>query len=224
MGKVKAKKSDVWIDMTPMSDVMTLLLTFFMLTSTFVKNEPVKVMTPGSISEIKVPENGVLTILISPEKDATGKPTGEGQVFMSIDNTEQLGNTLSDMAGRFNVQLTPKQVETFKTESMFGVPMTKLSAYLQQPSANRTKMIVTEGIPLDSIDGGMSEFQNWVDAARTVNDEIKIALKADAKTPYKTIKKVMNELQDMDESHYYMISQLDAGKSAEANTYVRGGN
>ena len=224
MGKVKVKKSDVWIDMTPMSDVMTLLLTFFMLTSTFVKNEPVKVMTPGSISEIKVPENGVLTILISPEKDATGKPTGEGQVFMSIDNTEQLGNTLSDMAGRFNVQLTQKQVETFKTESMFGVPMTKLSAYLQQPSANRTKMIVTEGIPLDSIDGGMSEFQNWVDAARTVNDEIKIALKADAKTPYKTIKKVMNELQDMDESHYYMISQLDAGKSAEANTYVRGGN
>lgn len=224
MGKVKVKKSDVWIDMTPMSDVMTLLLTFFMLTSTFVKNEPVKVMTPGSISEIKVPENGVLTILVSPEKDANGKPTGEGQVFMSIDNTEQLGNALSDMAGRFNVQLTPKQIETFKTESMFGVPMTKLSAYLQQPSANRTKMIVTEGIPLDSINGGMSEFQNWVDAARTVNDEIKIALKADAKTPYKTIKKVMNELQDMDESHYYMISQLDAGKSAEANTYVRGGN
>ena len=224
MGKVKIKKSDVWIDMTPMSDVMTLLLTFFMLTSTFVKNEPVKVMTPGSISEIKVPENGVLTILISPEKDATGKPTGEGQVFMSIDNTEQLGNTLSDMAGRFNIQLTPKQIETFKTESMFGVPMQKLSAYLQQPSGNRAKMIVTEGIPLDSIDGGMSEFQNWVDAARTVNDEVKIALKADAKTPYKTVKKVMNELQDMDESHYYMISQLDAGKSAEANTYVRGGN
>lgn len=210
--------------MTPMSDVMTLLLTFFMLTSTFVKNEPVKVMTPGSISEIKVPENGVLTILVSPEKDASGNPTGEGQVFMSIDNTEQLGNTLSDMAGRFNVQLTPKQVETFKTESMFGVPMSKLSGYLQQTSANRSKMIVSEGIPLDSIDGGMSEFQNWVDAARTVNDEIKIALKADAKTPYKTIKKVMNELQDMDESHYYMISQLDAGKSAEANTYVRGGN
>ena len=61
MGKVKIKKSDIWIDMTPMSDVMTLLLTFFMLTSTFVKNEPVKVNTPGSVSEIKVPENGVLT-------------------------------------------------------------------------------------------------------------------------------------------------------------------
>ena len=55
MGKVKIKKSDVWIDMTPMSDVMTLLLCFFMLTSTFVKVEPVKVNTPGSVTEAKVP-------------------------------------------------------------------------------------------------------------------------------------------------------------------------
>ena len=52
MGKLKIKKSDVWIDMTPMSDVMVLLLTFFMLTSTFVKNEPVKVNQPMSVSEI----------------------------------------------------------------------------------------------------------------------------------------------------------------------------
>ena len=59
-----------------------------------------------------------------------------------------------------------------------------------------------------AVKGGMSEFQQWVDAARTVNDNIKIALKADASTPYKTVKKVMSELQDMDESHYYMITQL----------------
>ena len=221
MGKVKVKKSDVWIDMTPMSDVMTLLLTFFMLTSTFVKNEPVKVMTPGSISEIKVPENGVLTIVVSPEMDAKGTPTGEGQVFMSIDNTDQLGRTLDEMASIFSVNLTPKQIETFKTEAMFGVPIDELSSYLQMNSQNRAKYITTKGIPLDSIDGGMSQFQQWVNAARTVNQDIKSALKADAKTPYKTVKKVMNELQDMDESHYYMISQLDAGKAAGAYDYIR---
>ncbi len=219
MGKIKVKKSDIWIDMTPMSDVMTLLLTFFMLTSTFVKNEPVKVMTPGSISEIKVPENGVLTILISPEKDEAGAPTGEGQVFMSIGNTDQLGETLDNMIDRFGVKLNPKLEETFKTESMFGVPIQDLETYLSMSSSNRAKEIVTKGIPLDSIDGGMSEFQNWVDAARTVNSKLRIALKADAETPYKTVKKVMNELQDMDESHYYMISQLDATKAVEASEY-----
>jgi biopolymer transport protein ExbD len=221
MGKIKIKKSDVWIDMTPMSDVMTLLLTFFMLTSTFVKNEPVKVMTPGSISEIKVPENGVLTILVSPKLDKAGNPTGEGQVFMSIDNTDQLGNALDEMTSGNGVTLTPKQRETFKTEAMFGVPMEELAGYLSLNSQQRNKLIVDKGIPLDSINEGMSEFQQWVNAARTVNQDIKIALKADAKTPYKTIKLVMSELQDMDESHYYMISQLDAGKAAGAGEYIR---
>ena len=187
MGKVKIKKSDVWIDMTPMSDVMTLLLTFFMLTSTFVKNEPVKVNTPGSVSEIKVPEKGVLTIFVNPEKDASGKPTGEGQVFMS---------------------LNPAQTKAFKAEAQFGVPMSDLSSYLAAPISVRMKTLPLKGIPLDSIKGGMSEFQQWVNAARTVDDDIKIALKADASTPYKTVKRVMSELQDMDESHYYMITQL----------------
>lgn len=208
MGKVKIKKSDVWIDMTPMSDVMTLLLTFFMLTSTFVKNEPVKVNTPGSVSEIKVPENGVLTILISPEKNAAGQPTGEGQVFMQIDNTDNLGATLNGMTSQFGVSLAAKQQEVFKSESTFGVPMTELSSYLAMSTQNRQKTLPTKGIPLDSIKGGMSEFQQWVDQARRANPNIKIALKADAATPYKTVKRVMNELQDMDESHYYMITQL----------------
>ena len=178
MVKVKIKKSDVWFDMTPMSEVMTLLLTFFMLTSTFVKNEPVKVNTPGSVSEIKVPEKGVLTIFINPEKDASGKPTGEGQVFMSMDNPDEMVQVLDKMTENFGVSLNPAQTKPLK------------------------------GIPLDSIKGGMSEFQQWVNAARTVDDDIKIALKADASTPYKTVKRVMSELQDMDESHYYMITQL----------------
>ena len=43
MGRFHVKKQDTFIDMTPMSDVMVLLLTFFMLTATFTKEEPVKV-------------------------------------------------------------------------------------------------------------------------------------------------------------------------------------
>ena len=84
MGKVKIAKKDVWIDMTPMSDVMVLLLTFFMLTSTFVKQEPVKVNTPGSVSEIKVPEKNVLNILVS----------NDGKIFMSMDKTTDVQTTL----------------------------------------------------------------------------------------------------------------------------------
>ena len=200
MGKVKIKKSDVWIDMTPMSDVMTLLLTFFMLTSTFVKNEPVKVNTPGSVSETKVPENGVLTILVSPEKGPTGKPTGEGQVFLSYDNTNELGQIVDNMG----ITLTPAQKKTFVAESTFGTPLDKLAAYLSKPAAER-------------IQGQeMTEFQQWVNAARQVNPKVRLAIKSDSDSPYGTVKKVMSELQDMDESHYYMITQLDAKKAAQA--------
>ena len=38
MGRAKIKKKSTFIDMTAKSDVTVLLLTFFMLTSTFVKS------------------------------------------------------------------------------------------------------------------------------------------------------------------------------------------
>ncbi|EFB93225.1 MAG: biopolymer transporter ExbD [Prevotella bivia] len=217
MGKVKIKKSDTFIDMTPMSDVMTLLLTFFMLTSTFVKSEPVKVNTPGSVSETKVPENGVLTIIVSPEKTANGTPTGNGQVFMSYDNSNELGQIVDNM-----LTLTPAQKKTFVAESTFGTPLDKLPEYLTLPAAKRTTELPKMGIPLDSIKGqDFTEFQQWVNAARQVNPKVRLAIKSDADSPYSTVKKVMNELQDMDESHYYMITQLDAKKAVQAREEVK---
>ena len=198
MGKVKIKKQSTWIDMTPMSDVMVLLLTFFMLTSTFVKNEPVKVLTPNSVSEIKVPEKDVLNILVDKQ----------GKVFMSMDNQLQVAEVLSDMTGTFGVSLTGKQQEKFQKDPMWGVPMDKLSAYLNLDEADMAKEISGQGITTDSIDGKMSEFQLWVKSAKNVNKDIKLAIKADEGTPYKVIKKVMSELQDMQENRYYLITSL----------------
>ncbi len=196
MGKVKIKKQEVWIDMTPMSDVMVLLLTFFMLTSTFVKNEPVKVVTPGSVSEIKVPEKNVLNILV----DKTGK------VFMSMDNQSQMMDVLSGMTGQYGVSLSGEQEKKFQKDPMWGVPMDKLATYLSLDGNQMAEEIKNQGIPTDSVSGKKSEFQNWVEQAREVNTDIKIAIKADEKTPYKIVKKVMSELQDMTENRYYLIT------------------
>ena len=66
-----------------------------------------------------------------------------------------------------------------------------------------------KGIPTDSIDGKQSQFQDWVQTARDNNGpDMKIAIKADAGTPYKVIKKMMSELQDMSENRYYLITAL----------------
>ena len=199
MGKVKVKKADVWIDMTPMSDVMVLLLTFFMLTSTFVKNEAVKVVTPGSVSEIKVPESNVLTVLC--DKD--------GRIFVGMDNPRRMGELVQGMADQYGVQLTKKQFETAQGAATIGVNMQDLASALNQED-RLNEFQATKGIPTDSVDGKMSQFQDWVKMARNgeKGSEMKIAIKADAGTPYKTIKKMMSELQDMSENRYYLITAL----------------
>ena len=75
MAKVKTSKKDTFIDMTAMSDVTVLLLTFFMLTANFIPLEPVQVVTPASVIETKVPDYNFVTILVDPQ----------GHVFLNLD-------------------------------------------------------------------------------------------------------------------------------------------
>ena len=197
MGKVKIKKQSVWIDMTPMSDVMVLLLTFFMLTSTFVKNEAVKVVTPGSVSEIKVPETNVMTVLVD----------NSGKIFLGMDTPQKMSDLLSGMASQYGVSLTKNQLEVGRSATNIGVSMEDLSQFLSMDETQLNAFQQTRGIPTDSVKGGMSEFQTWVQTARDNNGaDMKLAIKADEKTPYKVIKKVMSELQDMNENRYYLIT------------------
>ena len=203
MGKVKIKKADIWIDMTPMSDVMVLLLTFFMMSSTFMKKEPTTVTTPMSVSEIKVPETNVLNILVD----------SIGNIYMGMDNENHAQAALLSMAGQFGVSIDPLQRTAFLEDGMWGMPMDKLEAYLKLDPDSRNVAIKQQGgIPLDSIDGDKSEFQMWVTEARNANEDIKVAIKADQNTPYRVIKKIMGELRDMNENRYYLITSYKANE------------
>ena len=191
--------------MTPMSDVMVLLLTFFMMSSTFVTPEPVKVNAPNSASKVKVPDVDVLNILVNPD----------GKIYMSMSDSRDLRAAVENMNAKFNSNLTDAQIAQFKDNDMFGVPMNMLKAYMDLKSDQRAKELPKYGIPTDSLKGAdgnltMSEFQNWVKeakAAAKANDHsLKLCIKADSQTPYKTVKKIMSELQDMDENRYQLIT------------------
>lgn len=138
MGKVKIKRKSTLIDMTAMSDVTVLLLTFFMLTSTFLQKEPVTVITPSSVSEIKVPTSNVAQVLVSPQ----------GNVFMSLlgdadpDNAEEWGSealrreVLRSAAADYEKKtgkklgLTAMDIEKFAKNASFGVPLEKMHEFL----------------------------------------------------------------------------------------------
>jgi hypothetical protein len=87
--------------------------------------------------------------------------------------------------------------------------MNMLAGYLNLEPEKMGEAIQKLGIPLDSINGGKSEFQQWVSAARSANPDIKLAIKCDSKTPYASIKKLMSELQDMNENRFQLITNLD---------------
>ena len=242
MGKLKIKKNDIWIDMTPMSDVMVLLLTFFMLSANFVKNEVVKVTTPQSRTEVKVPATATLDITI----DTLGR------VFLGTDKVitmeYALDTLLSKEFSKYKDQLgdTKQNAElraAFKAETQIGIPFEQLAAYLGKSHSDMSKQLKESGLPLDSVieipnlnkESGkdtFSEFQLWVralkngykkwykdmerkkdkgesidiDLANTPN-KLEICIKADKDTPYGTFKRVISELQDINESRYKLLTQ-----------------
>lgn len=195
MGRAKIKKKSTFIDMTAMSDVTVLLLTFFMLTSTFVKKEPVQVFTPASVSEIKIPETNILQILVD----------SQGKIFMSLDKQPDMKAVLEKMGEEYGVDFTPEQEKKFVTASTFGVPMRSMQKFLDLPTEQQDKLLKNEGIPCDSTD---NQFKSWVRNARQVNPDLRIAIKADASTPYAVIKNVMSSLQDLRENRYNLITSL----------------
>ena len=67
-GKVRSKKSSTKIDMTPMVDLAFLLLTFFMLTTTFNKPQTMEITMPEKVQkddkQPMVNEKKVLTVVL----------------------------------------------------------------------------------------------------------------------------------------------------------------
>ena len=195
MAKVKVKRKSTFIDMTAMSDVTVLLLTFFMLTSTFIQKEPVTVTTPGSVSEIKIPESDILQILVDPQ----------GKVFMTLDKQEDRVEVLKKVGEEYGITFTPEEINKFRLANSFGVPISQMKAFLALSEDEQDATLKELGIPTDSTD---NQFRVWVKSAREQNRNLRIAIKADQTTPYPEIKTIMTSLQDIRENRYNLITSL----------------
>ena len=195
MAKVKVIRKSTFIDMTAMSDVTVLLLTFFMLTSTFIQKEPVTVTTPGSVSEIKIPESDILQILVDPQ----------GKVFMTLDKQEDRVEVLKKVGEEYGITFTPEEINKFRLANSFGVPISQMKAFLALSEDEQDATLKELGIPTDSTD---NQFKVWVKSAREQNRNLRIAIKADQTTPYPEIKTIMTSLQDIRENRYNLITSL----------------
>jgi biopolymer transport protein ExbD len=176
-----------------------------MLTSTFVKKEPVQIATPASVSEIKIPEKNILSILIDTK----------GRVFMGLDRKDDMAAVLESMGEENGITFTPDEIKKFSIMTAFGLPIKSMKQFLNLPQQKQDELMGADdnpGIPTDSLD---NQFKSWVRLARDQNPDLRIAIKADAKTPYSVIKKVMNALQDLKENRYNLITNLKKASDAK---------
>ena len=227
--KVKTEKKKPFIDMTAMSDVTVLLLTFFMLTSTFLQKEPITVITPASVSEEKVPEQNLITVLVDTD----------GRVFLALagdkDSTQSSDKVrvelIKNVVAEYNklnpsakIELTRAQCETFGQIHMFGLPIKQLSQWLSMTPDQRDEAIDPAknpncGIPINMNEDASkpNEFQIWMKAAyNTSNDNMQsaikqgkgIAIKADGSTPYSIVQVVMDNLQTLKMNKFTLLTAL----------------
>lgn len=236
MGRVKIARKSTFIDMTAMSDVTVLLLTFFMLTSTFLSKEPATVITPPSVANEKVQETNYLQVLLSPE--------GKIWLTMNNDTSKAMGNekmkaALLEKASEIynethakKINFTDAQKYTFSKLGSFGVPLAQMGEFLDlanQPEGQTQmdKWLSGEdenpahktGIPVswNKDAANPNEFQIWMKAARQCGNDVLaekmkdgsgVAIKADQNTSFDIVHMVMDNLQTLKINKFTLLTAL----------------
>jgi len=202
MPKIKLGAKSPRIDMTPMVDLFTLLLTFFILTATFRPQESAPVDTPFSVSEKPIMDANVMTVLIAKDK----------RVFFNIDNGPDTilkfrPKVLAEMGKRYNIEFNEAELRQFeKSGTAVGVPIQKMKEYLNTKNSDERSVLET-GVPIDSTD---NQLALWILFARQVNPAVQTMIKGDADLEFPVVREILSILQDKNVNRYSLVTNLRA--------------
>lgn len=196
MAAVKPQRHGPSMDMTAMCDVAFLILTFFIMTSSFKSEESVTIQTPSSIAEELLPETDIATVTIDPS----------GYYYFGIKNPQERAPFAAKLSEKYNLGLSNSDLMQFSTLAEVGVSMKGLKQYLSLPDGDRERMKLT-GIPLDSTN---TELVDWIETyTREVNTGSKLGVRADQSTQYPAVKVLFNELGKADILKFELITSKE---------------
>ncbi|HPT20599.1 MAG TPA: biopolymer transporter ExbD [Bacteroidales bacterium] len=204
MPKIKLAHSSPHIDMTPMVDLFSVLLTFLMMTTQMRQQEPVTVDTPYSISEKPTPDFNMMTFLVGTDN----------RVFMNFDNGPDTllkfrPKILVEMGKHYGIEFTEaEQIEFENYPAAMGVPINRMKEFLHTQEYKEREAFQT-GIPIDSTD---NQLAYWILFARQVNPNFQACIKGDSKTEFPLVKKVLDILQDKNVNKFNLVTSLEATK------------
>ncbi|MHA6696441.1 ExbD/TolR family protein [Chryseobacterium sp. A301] len=196
MARVKPKRHNIRVDMTAMTDVSFLLLTFFILTAQFAKPDVETITTPSSISEKLLPDASLMTVLT----------TTDGRFYFTpVENGTERLQLLDNMAKKYGTTFTNAEKATFAKVPAVGVPMSQLKGFLNLSEDDR-KAFKAPGIPMDD---NQKELIDWVQQSLAVNSDYKLAIKGDTNTKYDRVKSLFEGLRDIDYLKFWLITNQE---------------
>jgi biopolymer transport protein ExbD len=187
------KKASIHIDMTPLVDVIMLLLTFFMLTATFkaAESEAVEVSLPQSIysdPDNKMRETDVLTLTL----------TSRGDVFVDVDNYKVRQRVFGEefAIGVYHPDSTSKS--EIETRGTVGNKEVKRKVVMLN-KAQFEKVLVDLKTALRSATGNSkAEFQ--------------VVVKGDKDTDYGIVEDLMDSLHETQNKIFSLVTIIKADK------------
>ena len=173
--KVRAKKQSTHIDMTPMVDLAFLLLTFFMMTTTFGKPKTMEINMPVKPEDnTKTEVNNAVTILL----------TGDDKIYwyfgeLKPETKLELTNYSNDGLRKLFPKKALNQFEKalFLDKNKFAV--------------ERIKQLRTESATNNMADSTLKRLEV---GAKGAKQALMVLVKADDKAKYKNIVDVLDEL------------------------------
>ena len=188
MGKSRStKKPGINIDMTPLVDVIMLLLTFFMLTATFkaAESELVEVTLPQSVNtdSTRLPEQDIMTLTLTPA----------GDVWVDVDSYEVRQEVFGDAFGIGLYHPDSTSQSEFELTGKVGDKALKRSVVLLDKEGFE-KVINDLRIAL----------KNMSDNAR----DYKIVVKGDKETNYGVVEDLMTSLKETKNTRFALVTDL----------------
>lgn len=216
MPKVKVPRKSTAVDMTAMCDVAFLLLSFFILTTSFKPDEALTVVTPKSVSTTKAEQKDV--VLITMDK--------EGKVYFSVsdDATDEKGEIIEAVSQLKSLSLTDQEKKAFQRSGSFiGVPFSQLKSFLNL-APEQMKNFKSPGIPVtDTLN---NEMITWMRAAATAfqGSKMNLLVKGDNEAKYPSFKGVIDAFKKNEIFKFQMVTDpegVPAGTELFKKTQTR---
>ncbi|RYF11630.1 MAG: biopolymer transporter ExbD [Flavobacteriales bacterium] len=186
MPRIKVKRKSLPVDMTAMTDVAFLLLTFFILTATAKQPDPLELKLPSSSYKIKGPDKDLMVLTI-----------GKGKVFIEVVGQDIRIATLEKIAAQYKIEFNAEEKKRFSLIGSFGVPLQNLNSFIKMDATARKSSLMETGIPVDSTNNQLAD---WILHSRQAVAELhgtvmQVSIKADEEEVYSSVKKIFDILQ-----------------------------